>query len=216
MLETEERALEAPPEREAMANPNGAIPKVAAKLIGTLTPEPRAARSIPAKAVTTMPTAPTAEKPVTTPPAKPDEQALYSAAHRYHFVERNPGAALAAWGGVLLSLHLLTATGALGAAVTWAPAVRADESTRTAEVLFVLEGLPENLDPDQVRAAIAREHLPRQFVTVDLLPYVGTSSFLGLLNIFTRGRLHLDLWGQESGLLMAGRWLRARRGVLWR
>jgi hypothetical protein len=60
-------------------------------------------------------------------------------------------------GGVLLSLHLLTATGTLGAAVTWAPPVRADGSNQTAEVLFLLDGLPGNLDPEQVRAAVARE-----------------------------------------------------------
>ena len=30
-------------------------------------------------------------------PAEPDEQALYAAAHRLHFVEHNPGAALGAW-----------------------------------------------------------------------------------------------------------------------
>jgi hypothetical protein len=95
-LETEEKALEAPPEREAMDAPNGAPPRVAAKPIGALTPEPRAGRSIPPPTVTTTPTAPPAEKPATTP-SEPDEQALYSAAHRYHFVERNPGAALAAW-----------------------------------------------------------------------------------------------------------------------
>ncbi len=95
-LETEEKGLEAPPEREAMDAPNGAPLRVAAKPIGALTPEPRAARSIPPPTVTTTPTAPPAEKPATTP-SEPDEQALYSAAHRYHFVERNPGAALAAW-----------------------------------------------------------------------------------------------------------------------
>lgn len=60
-------------------------------------------------------------------------------------------------GAVLLSLHLFTAAGALGAAVAWAPPVRAGEPGQTTEVLFLLEELPESLDPERVRAAVARE-----------------------------------------------------------
>ena len=42
-------------------------------------------------------------------------------------------------------------------------------------------------------------------VQVGLVNVAETCSFcLGLVNVIRRGRLHLDLWGQESGLLMAG------------
>jgi hypothetical protein len=43
--------------------------------------------------------APTVVTPAPTPAplVEPDEQALYTAAHRLHFVEHNPGAALSAW-----------------------------------------------------------------------------------------------------------------------
>ena len=40
---------------------------------------------------------------------------------------------------------------------------------------------------------------------IGLINVATASTFsLGLINIFRDGRLHLDVWGQESGLLMAG------------
>ncbi len=59
--------------------------------------------------------------------------------------------------GALLSLHLSLATMALGAAVTWAKAARAEGSSRAEAVLLVVDGAPETLDPERLRAAIARE-----------------------------------------------------------
>ena len=40
---------------------------------------------------------------------------------------------------------------------------------------------------------------------IGLVNVADTCSFcLGLVSVVRRGRLHLDLWGQESGLLMVG------------
>ncbi|WP_437668692.1 tetratricopeptide repeat protein [Sorangium sp. So ce131] len=65
------------------------------------TPAPqRAARPAPSAASREagLPPEPATASPLPAPPpAAPDADALYQAAHRAHFVERNPAAALAAW-----------------------------------------------------------------------------------------------------------------------
>lgn len=60
-------------------------------------------------------------------------------------------------GGLLLSLHLITAPTAIGAVITWASPVHAEGASQSKEVLFVLDGVPEDVDPERARAAIARE-----------------------------------------------------------
>ncbi|WP_437751333.1 tetratricopeptide repeat protein [Sorangium sp. So ce1389] len=68
-------------------------------------PAPQAARpAVSPSAASPSPAArPQANEPqaVQRPPAGPDADALYQAAHRAHFVERNPSAALGAWDAYL-------------------------------------------------------------------------------------------------------------------
>ncbi len=162
-LANEERALDAPrepgslspsmpstPERESVSPPSvaatDAVTRGAAKSIGAPTPEHRAARSIPsvhtapaqipAPSVTTTPTDLAAEKPATTTPSEPDEQALYTAAHRHHFVERNPGAALAAWDTYLRAAP----RGRLAVEARYNRALCLVRLGRTAEAEAALEG----------------------------------------------------------------------------
>jgi hypothetical protein len=60
-------------------------------------------------------------------------------------------------GRALLALHLAIASTTLGAAVTWAPPAHAEEPSPAEAVILVLAGVPESLDPERLRAAIARE-----------------------------------------------------------
>lgn len=86
----------------AASEPRPAQEPSSARLIPS---PPVAQRSLVARkeASTFIPAAPASAAPaapvVTAPPTstEPDEQTLYAAAHRLHFVEHNPGAALAAW-----------------------------------------------------------------------------------------------------------------------
>src|SRR4051794_18020255 len=58
-----------------------------------------------------------------------------------------------AFGGALLSLHLLASSAALTAALSAA----AQESSPIASVQFVLDHAPPHLDAEKLRAAIGRE-----------------------------------------------------------
>lgn len=61
-----------------------------------------------------------------------------------------------------------------GGAVTWAPPARAEIANPTEDILLVLEGAPGNLDPERVRAAIARELGVR--ITLAAQPASGAST----------------------------------------
>lgn len=66
-------------------------------------PPARSSSSAPSAASSTKAARPPAGDPqaIQRPPAGPDADALYQAAHRAHFVDRNPAAALAAWNDYL-------------------------------------------------------------------------------------------------------------------
>ncbi|WP_437729680.1 tetratricopeptide repeat protein [Sorangium sp. So ce1335] len=66
-------------------------------------PRARSSSSAPVAASPAKPAQPPADDPqaIQRPPAGPDADALYQAAHRAHFVDRNPSAALAAWNDYL-------------------------------------------------------------------------------------------------------------------
>jgi hypothetical protein len=79
-----------------------APPPVVARPADTSTPQLRPARKDTSSVVTPPQAASTAVAVAEAViPAEPDEQALYAAAHRLHFAEHNPAAALAAWDGYL-------------------------------------------------------------------------------------------------------------------
>ncbi|WP_437497169.1 tetratricopeptide repeat protein [Sorangium sp. So ce1099] len=85
--------------------PSGSAPAPRRAPVVAVAPAPQAARPAASpSAVSPSPAArPRANDPqaVQRPPAGPDTDALYQAAHRAHFVERNPSAALGAWDAYL-------------------------------------------------------------------------------------------------------------------
>ncbi|AUX44122.1 hypothetical protein SOCE26_055840 [Sorangium cellulosum] len=98
---------EPPPSVEALALPPSPPPAPSPAPVSARAPRraeapapPRAARPAPPAAPREAGLSPepaTAGPQAAPPPAGPDVDALYQAAHRAHFVERNPAAALAAW-----------------------------------------------------------------------------------------------------------------------
>lgn len=92
-----------PPESAEKPLDSPTIPQEPAPRALELPRTPRKATSIPVASaaavapISAAPPAPVITAPAPVTPADPDEQALYAAAHRLHFVEHNPGAAPGAW-----------------------------------------------------------------------------------------------------------------------
>ncbi|WP_437933159.1 tetratricopeptide repeat protein [Sorangium sp. So ce341] len=103
----------APPEAEASAAPVAPAPPSLPTADPPVAPAPQRAPELAVAPRARPPVAPSAARPaparasasdpqaIQRPPPGPDADALYQAAHRAHFVERDPASALSAWDAYL-------------------------------------------------------------------------------------------------------------------